>query len=298
MSKPSADLLIGITSWNSARFIGRCIEAVKKHTVGLNLEIVVFDNGSDDGSAEIAERLGATVRSGQCSQGDALNVLVQTSTAGRVLLLHADVIILDSRWFEICNRHLVDRCVLVSPEDIGCGPLSRPFGRGMPESSFLFFSRKGVESLTRWRWGGRRFLSLPRRGMDFYGPHVTHNLPRELSRLNLAWCPMTVLPSPRVSDPIYTPDWSPKVWSDELQYLRYGLGNFYALDGVVTHYHNWYDRVDQSGAADPRATTERNGDGFPVAFIALATENFLSDLDAGCIVVPPPNKIDREPKAL
>jgi glycosyltransferase involved in cell wall biosynthesis len=294
----TADLFVGITSWNSEKFLGRCIESIKTNTPGVTVEIYVVDNCSTDESVNLAKRHGGRVVVKRCNQGDAINYLVRESNAPYVLLMHADVVLLDKSWYEKCSMRCQGDTVLVSPEDIGCGPLSRPFGRGKPESSFLFFNRRGLVALRHWRWSGRRLMSVPRRAIDFYGPHVTHNLPTELSRRGLSWFAMDVLISPRVDKPIYVPDWRPAVWSDELPYLRYGLGNFYALDGVVTHYHNWYDRCNNRHLSDPRATTEPNGAGFPLAYIAKGTENFIRDFDEGRLRIPDPKPLKREPRAL
>ena len=47
-----------VINWNSGELIARCIESLKAQSLD---EIVVIDNGSTDGSCELAERLGATV---------------------------------------------------------------------------------------------------------------------------------------------------------------------------------------------------------------------------------------------
>lgn len=54
---------------------------------------------------------------------------------------------------------------------------------------------------------------------------------------------MDVHTSTREPEPVYVPNFKPKYWGETLSYLRYGLGNFYSLNGHITHYHNWFDRV-------------------------------------------------------
>jgi hypothetical protein len=64
------------------------------------------------------------------------------------------------------------------------------------------------------------------------------------------------------------------------------MGNFYSLDGVITHYHNWFDRVPKDVALDSTETTEGEGRGLPLAFLSLGTRRFLNDFRAGTLSLP------------
>ena len=75
---------------------------------------------------------------------------------------------------------------------------------------------------------------MPRRRIDFYGPHVTHNIPSELAKRGLSWFKMDVHWSEPVLRTHIQARHSAKIWSSELAYLRYGLGNFYSIDGIIT----------------------------------------------------------------
>ena len=57
-----AALSVIIVSYNSARWLGPCLESVFAHAGGCELEVVVVDNGSSDGSAELVEREFEAVR--------------------------------------------------------------------------------------------------------------------------------------------------------------------------------------------------------------------------------------------
>ena len=247
------DLFVGITSWNSTLFLPHCLDSLRRTCAGIRTHICVLDNASGDASPSIAREAGAEVIVRRCSQPEALQALVRRSDAAFTLLLHADVILLDPGWFQLCTSRLQGDTVLVSPEDIGCGPLTRPFGVGMPESSFLLFRTDGLRRSRRLIWRRRHRLPWPSREFDFSGPHVTHHIPRRLRERGFDWQPMQVHVSNAAAAPLFQPDADVTLWTDELAYLRYGLGNFYGLEGRITHYHNWYDRiVSQADPARPR----------------------------------------------
>lgn len=293
-----SDLFVGVTSWNSKLFLPHCLRALKYTVDGMDARVVVLDNASADGSAQIAGSLDAEVIVRRCTQGDALNRLFRESRSRFTLLIHADVILLGKDWYGLCASKIAKDRILVSPEDIGCGPYTRPFGAGMPESSFLFFDTVAMSKAKAILWRKTRFFPLPRRVLDFYGHHVTHNLPERLRRRGLSWFRMDVHVSDRVPHPIYDPPFEAPVWSEELGHLRYGLGNFYSIDGAITHYHNWYDRIDANVPADSTLTTHSTGRGFPTAYVKAYTNAFLEDYSAGRLVVPAALRSDRRPVAL
>lgn len=286
------ELFVGVTSWNSQLFIGPCLDALRATLTDRSVRIVVMDNASTDGTTKIAHERGAEVLDVRMSQADALNRLGAMSNAPYTLLIHADVVMLGVNWFPLCKMEIDAGHALVSPEDIGCGPLTRAFGKGMPESSFLFFDTRALELLREIKWSGRRFFSWPRCAVDFYGPHVTHHLPEKLAARGMTWRPMSVHWSVPAPEPIYFPKDRAAVWSEELAHLTYGLGNFYSLDGEITHYHNWYDRIHAENGAGPIKCE------FPYDYIVATTKRLLSDLEKGSLILPPAVRSDREPKAL
>jgi glycosyltransferase involved in cell wall biosynthesis len=296
------DLFVGITTSNSSRFIGCCLDALRERTRGVRLRAVVLDNYSADDTVAIAERKGAAVVLKACNQPDAMNALLRKSRSPFTLLMHADTVILGDDWFELCAAK-AEHHALVSPEDIGCGPFSRPFGAGMPESSFLFFNTRMIRKALDWRVVRRFRLPIPRRALDLYADHVTHRLPARLQRSGLRWFPMSVHVSDRVESPIYQPlvpdiplNW---VWNESLAYYRYGLGNFYSIDGKITHYHNWYERIRADVPDDSLDTTTGNSArGFPLAYVKAYTNSFLDDLQHHRVRLPQPTPHRCEPKLL
>jgi glycosyltransferase involved in cell wall biosynthesis len=299
MKLNQSELFIGVTSWNSEQFLPICLTAIAATTKALKPRVVVIDNTSSDKSPDIAREFGAELVSVRCSQADALNRLVSLSCAKHTLLIHSDVVLLSERWYELCAAAVAAGFGLVSPEDIGCGPWSRPFGRGKPESSFMFFANDALNRMRRTSWRNRFYgLPVPKREVDFYGDHVTHGLPTALAGAGSSWSPMRVHISTKSDAPYFKPSYKPDVWTDELGALRYGLGNFYSVDGTVTHYHNWYDRCDKAVALDSTESTGSGGRGFPKAFIRSYSERFIDDYRRGYLVIPTDLSEQREPVAL
>lgn len=290
------DLFVGVTTWNSELFLEHCLNSIDKTTDGLRVRIGVVDNVSTDRSVEIAQDMGGQVHVEHCSQAIALNCLLSMSDARHTLMLHSDVVLLSSTWYSTCVSHLTGNVALVSPEDIGCGPLTRPYGAGMPESSFMLFDTAKAKRARTLAWSNRRGLPWPCLHLDLNHYYVTHDLPEILGRRGYSWQPMRVHASPKELLPVYTPAFTPEYWSEELAYLRYGMGNFYSLDGDITHYHNWFDRVPKDIPIDSLETTEGGGKGLPLAYLSLSTRRFMADLQAGQLTLPSTDEPHREPR--
>lgn len=289
------ELFIGITTWNSERLLPTCLDAILRNCRGTDYRICVVDNASEDESVSIAKAAGAQVLVRQCTQQQALNALIRRSRGYFTLLLHADVVLLDEGWFDVCRRHIGNGVVLVSPEDIGCGPLTRPFGAGKPESSFLLFETEGLRRCLKRRWHGL----IPKLELDLSGSHLTHDIPTLLAKHQLRWKPMNVYPSNRTPERLYTSKERPPIWSDELAYLRYGLGNFYGLGNIITHYHNWYERaVTPHSSRHQGKLLSKQKREFPSDFIDQYTQRFLDDYAANAVDLPADLTLQRIPKAL
>jgi len=291
------DLFVGVTTWNSELFLEQCLRSIIRTTEGVDMSIGVVDNMSTDRSAEIARDLGARVHREHCSQAIALNRLLEISQARHTLLIHSDVILLSPQWYPICSRHLTSNVALISPEDIGCGPLTRPYGAGKPESCFMLYDTVKARQARTWTWTRRKGIPWPRLHLDLEDYYVTHELPETLGRCGFTWKPMRVHASSKQPAVAYRPPFTPEYWSEEFGYLRYGMGNFYSLDRQIIHYHNWFDRVPKDVPIDSRETTDGNGKGLPLAFLSLGTRNLLQDLAGGTLVLPAVDEPPRQPQA-
>ena len=292
----SKKLFIGITSFNSAVFLGSTPEAVQRNTDPDSTRIVVLDNESTDRSRELALDYGVEVVNRSCTQPQALNHLLGLSRSEFTLLIHSDVILLSPQWLEVCERRMTGKVALISPEDIGCGPYTRPWGKNRPESSFLLFRTEMARAARSWYRVQRFKIRWPYRALNFFGDHVTHSLPEALAARGYTWVMMSVHTSKFEDNPIYQPKFKPKIWSDSLSFYRYGLGNFYSLDGHMTHYHNWFDRtVGESVQLDGESQqTFPEKDGLPLAYVKAYTEKFLSDYQNRTLIIPEVSEVRRE----
>jgi glycosyltransferase involved in cell wall biosynthesis len=278
------ELRVGLTTWNDAEAVELCLSSIARTLAAVPHEVVVVDYHSTDTTAELAHRAGAKVIVRDWSQSDALNHLLLTSHTEYTLLIHSDVILLADDWYPRVRAALEGTIVLVSPEDIGAGPFVRAaIGAGMPESSFLFWRTSGARQLRplmpRAPLRAAR-ARLPLRAVNLYHRHVTHYLPELLARQGLSWRAMDVLHSP-TSEPWFVPDDLPgTTWEPLWGRLAYGFGNFYALDGTITHFHQWYSRRSEF------ATDGLNDDGVPVAYLNEAAARFQRDYSAGRLKLP------------
>ena len=81
------ELSVVIPTLNEERTIESCLQGVgRRH----NLEIVVSDGGSTDGTLRLAASMGATVVEGPPGRGGQLNRGVAATQAEQLLFLHAD----------------------------------------------------------------------------------------------------------------------------------------------------------------------------------------------------------------
>ncbi|HUO84793.1 MAG TPA: glycosyltransferase, partial [Thermoanaerobaculia bacterium] len=119
-----------LITWNSARWLPRCLEGIRGQTV-CDLELLVVDNGSADGSAELAGRLDSEavlILNGE-NRGfaAAANQGIRATSGDFVLLVNPDAF-LDARYLEV----LLDRFASLGADfGAGTGKLLRGEGDGI-----------------------------------------------------------------------------------------------------------------------------------------------------------------------
>lgn len=91
------DLSIIIVNWNTRELLRGCLQSVYQHTVGISFEVIVIDNGSDDGSATMVGTYFPQVKlirnAGNAGYVRANNQGIDASTGRYVLLLNTDTVI-------------------------------------------------------------------------------------------------------------------------------------------------------------------------------------------------------------
>lgn len=112
-----------VVLWNCHSFVGPCLASLRESNI--RVQVLAFDNASEDGSAEFVESHGVTVKRSPRNIGfpAAVNMLLPACRAPVSLLLNPDVVV---------GPQALERC-LVALEEPGVGMvganLRRPDGR-------------------------------------------------------------------------------------------------------------------------------------------------------------------------
>lgn len=112
------DLSIIIINWNSVGFLRKCLKSVYENTSGVSFEVVVLDNASYDGCAEVLAGEFSSVRfiQSDVNLGFAAgnNVAVQHASGKALLFLNSDTEVIGSAITEMfhCLQRLPDGGVL------------------------------------------------------------------------------------------------------------------------------------------------------------------------------------------
>ena len=97
MTVPNGKVCVAIVTYNSGRYIRRCLEAVLRQK-GVAIEVVVVDNASRDGTREILEDFGGRIRMirSEVNLGfaEAQNRAIRSCSSDWVLTLNPDVLLL------------------------------------------------------------------------------------------------------------------------------------------------------------------------------------------------------------
>ncbi|MGA8261668.1 MAG: glycosyltransferase family 2 protein [Arenicellales bacterium] len=229
MSDP-VELTILMPCLNEAETIAKCIEKAKLGLAraGVTGEVLVADNGSTDGSQDIAEKLGARVVAvSEKGYGNALRGGIAAARGNIILMGDAD----DSYDFSEADRFVKkfrEGCDLV----MGCrlpvaggtiAPGAMPWKNrwlGNPVLSFigrLFFKcpvhdfHAGMRAFTR---DALEKMDLQTTGMEFASEMV---IKATLNKLKIAEVPITLHPDGRSRPPHLKP------WRDGWRHLRFML---------------------------------------------------------------------------
>jgi GT2 family glycosyltransferase len=153
--RPSVSVVI--VSWNARRYLAQCLESLVAAPSDCPMEVLVVDNASEDGSAELVERdypQFRVIRTGSnlgFARGN--NIGIKAGSAKYIALVNSDVKVLAN-----CLDHLVEYCEahpdvgMVGPRVLGAdGKLQRSC-RGFPSLWNMFCRALALDTLfPKWK---------------------------------------------------------------------------------------------------------------------------------------------------
>src|SRR3712207_5139543 len=92
---------VAVPVLNGARYLDEVLAAVSAQRVDREVELLVVDSGSDDGSVEIARRHGATlhqIRREEFSHGGTRNLMMRLARGDHVAFLTQDATPVSDGW--------------------------------------------------------------------------------------------------------------------------------------------------------------------------------------------------------
>ncbi len=128
-----------IPTFNAGLGLGELLDGVLAQEGGFDLEVVVVDSGSTDGTAELAERYGATVcriPKAEFDHGATRNLGISLSGGEYVALTVQDAVPLDGRWLPAMVENLE-----------GDGRVAAVYGRHVPRPEAGLLTRALVNNL-------------------------------------------------------------------------------------------------------------------------------------------------------
>ena len=159
------DLAIVIVSTNEARWLTPCLTSVYAHAGSLDLDVVIADNESTDGTRDLVERSFPAARVVTCVNkgfAHANNRGALSTDARYVLFLNPDTEILEGT-FEDLVRALDERPTvgLVGAKQVGSDGVLAPTMRRFPNAVRAFAETLGSERFpVRGSWLGERELRM------------------------------------------------------------------------------------------------------------------------------------------
>src|SRR2546428_13398630 len=97
MRTPSPSLSIVIVSWNTKKLVSECLGSLERSRTRLPMEIILVDNASEDGTAELVSKQFPNVRlvrnDSNLGFAKASNVGIKLSSGKYVGLVNSDVVV-------------------------------------------------------------------------------------------------------------------------------------------------------------------------------------------------------------
>ena len=160
------DLSVIVVNWNTRELLRACLASVKRHTTGLEYELIVVDNGSSDGSpAMVRAEFPEAVRiENPDNRGFAAanNQGIRAAKGQAVLLLNSDTELTENSLLKL-HRFLFSR------EETGAVGGRLAYAGGAPQWSYGFEPSLGrmlwitVSGLLSVSWGRKPSAVVPER---------------------------------------------------------------------------------------------------------------------------------------
>ena len=161
---------IVIRTLDEARYLGELLASIaRQRAPGIEVEVVIVDSGSTDGTLEIAERHGCIIthiRREEFSFGRSLNRGCETARGDVLVMISGHCVPVDDGWLEALCRPIADGLVQYSyGKQIG-GPESRfsecrIFAKYYQDASRIpqngFFCNNANSAIARETWARYRF---------------------------------------------------------------------------------------------------------------------------------------------
>jgi rhamnosyltransferase len=225
---------------NEAQNLGRCLDGIRSQAIAEEVEIVVVDSGSTDGSVEIARSWGARVHEippHEFNHGGSRNLGASLSRGELLAFITGDAYPVDDRWLERLTRSLREE-----PDVAGVYGAQLPHaGARPPECYFLNFL----------------YGTSPRR--QHARGHEELSMDTTLfSNVNAAMHRHIWERFPFAGDIVMSED---QEWSRRVLLAGYTIA--YEPDAAVRHSHNYtlvgaFRRFFDSGASSERAYMTRD----------------------------------------
>ena len=158
------ELSVIVVNWNTRELLRACLASVKRHTTGLEYELIVVDNGSADGSPEMVRtEFPEAVRiENPDNRGFAAanNQGIRAANGRAVLLLNSDAELTENSLLKL-HRYLFSR------DEIGAVGGRLTYAGGAPQWSYGFEPSLGrmlwitVSGLLGIRWGRKPGAVVP-----------------------------------------------------------------------------------------------------------------------------------------
>ena len=151
----SIELSVGIVNWNTKGYLADCLDSLKQNLPGISYEVIVADNNSGDGSAEMIKQRFPWVRlienSRNLGYAKANNQIFALAKAERFLLLNPDVIIVGEALIKMMRFLDADRsCGAVCPRYLNPDGSFQRFYRRWPDLKVFLVLLSRFFSLAIW----------------------------------------------------------------------------------------------------------------------------------------------------